>query len=303
MIASLLLACSGDDCPPGSARQADGLCYLTDTGEPEVEDCLLAPLGSGLAVGVEDCDGGVCQVPAGDFVMGDSAPEAPDQCPVRVVELSAFSVDQTEVTAADWEACVQAGGCDSLPHCPSEALYEDRDALPAVCMTWTQADAYCGWAGGRLPTEAEWEKAARGEEGALWAWGATPPSCPEANFRYVSAYCKGGTVDVGTYDVTVTSFTPSARSAFGLLDTVGNVWEWTADWYDARYYQDAPDVDPPGPEACSLTVTDERGECLSRVIRGGAYNSTQDVTRGTSRSFAPPDHWDVNIGFRCAYDR
>ena len=303
MIIGLLLACAEDPCPTGSVRQDDGLCYLTDdTGTEEVDDCAVEALGSGLAVGEASCSAGICAVPAGAFVMGDAQPESPDQCPPHTVELSAYRIDQTEVTAGQWAACEAAGVCDALPDCPSDALYDDADALPAVCMTWTEAAAYCDWAGGRLPTEAEWEKAARGEQGALWAWGSTPPSCLEANYRYVSAYCRGGVVAVGSYAAVTGSVISSAQSAFGLLDTAGNAWEWTADWYDASYYRTAPEVDPPGPTTCSLTVDAPPDACLYRVMRGGGYNSTQDVIRGTARSFASPEHWDVNIGFRCAYD-
>jgi len=274
-------------------------------GPTEVDACTVAVSGSGDPVGEASCTGGICEVPAGSFVMGDANPLSPDQCPPRLVELSAYGIDETEVTRAQYAHCVEAGPCDPVPFCESRAPgVVDPDQLPVVCLTHAQAETFCSWLGGRLPTEAEWEKAARGVEGALWAWGAHPPSCVIANFRYSSGFCADGVVDVGTY-AAVDGPLPvdSTRSAYGLADTVGNAWEWTADAYDAGWYRDAPNIDPPGPEACATTVGADRGECLFKVIRGGAYNSVQDSTRGTTRSLARPGVWDVNLGMRCAYDR
>ena len=161
-----------------------------------------------------------------------------------------------------------------------------------TCLTWQQAADYCDWSGGRLPTEAEWEKAARGTDGAIWAWGAQPPTCNHANFRFVTTYCNLATVEVGSYPFT---------SPFGLSDTVGNVWEWTDDWYDAGYYRDAPDLDPPGPDSCRMTPEGVKDACEYRVIRGGAYNTPESVVEGSARSIARPDITDPNIGFRCVW--
>lgn len=293
----LLLACAAT--PSGDSGPAPG----QDTGE--LDPCLVDLEYSGEAEGQASCREGICEVPAGPFVMGAANPQAPDQCPVRQVELSAFAIDEVEVTRAAWRGCVSDGACEELRHCESQATYQDEDLLPAVCITWEQAAAYCAWAGGRLPTEAEWEKAARGTQGAAWAWGSTAPSCSTANYRYVNAYCRGGVVEVGSYDVVEDelSTVASARSAHGLLDTVGNAWEWVGDWYDAGRYRDAPDVDPQSPEQCRLDPDGDPEECRYRVMRGGGYNSTQDTTRGAARSFADPALWDVNLGVRCAYDR
>ena len=112
-------------------------------------------------------------------------------------------------------------------------------------------------------------------------------------------------VQVGTYEFPIDAETQitATASGFGLLDVTGNAWEWTADWFDAGWYRDSVDVDPPSPESCSLDVDGEPGECRYRVLRGGAWNTTQDTTRTTTRSFMAPDLADDNIGFRCAYDR
>ena len=279
-----------------------------DTGEPAVvEDpaaCAVEVAHSGQPVGEESCAEGICEVPAGAFVMGSG--DAEDRCPERSVELSAFAIGRFEVLRFEWEACVDAGACEEARLCETEVPNQEEALLPVTCVSWQEAEDYCGWVGGRLPTEAEWEKAVRGQEGALWPWGGSAPSCDNVNYRFVSAYCQGGVVEAGSY---LENPRPGSAydlpvSAYGLADTTGNAWEWTSDWYDAGYYREAPDQDPPGPtEGCRLEPEGEAGACRYKVMRGGAYNSTQDVTRGDARSFADPERWDVNIGFRCAWDR
>ena len=238
--------------------------------------------------------------------MGDANPDRPEQCPPRSVELSESAIDEREVSNGEWNACVDAGACVEAPAwCESLVPMQEHDELPVVCISWYEASEYCDWVGGRLPSEAEWEKAARGTDGPLWPWGNLAPSCATANFRYVADYCKGGVVQVGTYEFPIDAETQitATASGFGLLDVTGNAWEWTADWFDAGWYRDSVDVDPPSPESCSLDVDGEPGECRYRVLRGGAWNTTQDTTRTTTRSFMAPDLADDNIGFRCAYDR
>ena len=110
----------------------------------------------------------------------------------------------------------------------------------------------------------------------------------------MSWYCEQSVVEVGTY--------PQTASAYGLLDTLGNAWEWTADSYDARWYWDADRVDPVEPESCAMSPEADRGDCTHKVIRGGAFNTTEQNTRGSVRSPAEPDRADLNLGFRCAYD-
>ncbi len=299
LLASLLLSCGG---PPGGDGAAEDPAATTT---PASDPCAVELGESGLAVGEANCTDGVCEVPAGSFVMGADLDGFPDQCPPRRVELSAFAIDETEITRSAWASCEAAGACPALPACPSISAHDDEGALPATCVTWDEAQGFCAWAGGRLPTEAEWEKAARGTDGAPWAWGPVPPSCLEANFRFSSATCYGGVIEVGRLAApdSVDAQVSSTRSAYGLVDTVGNAWEWVADWYDARYYQDAPDVDPPGPEQCAQGVDAARGTCRYRVIRGGGYNVTQDATRGSARASGVPELRDGNLGFRCAYDR
>jgi formylglycine-generating enzyme required for sulfatase activity len=291
VILALLWGCA-TECPTGSSLADDGLCYLdADTGPSEAA-CEVVDGSAGSVVGEADCTEGRCRIPAGSFWMGEANPETPDRCPPREIMLSAYTIGEREVTVGEYAACVADGGCTAQPSCEAAAEGTPVELIPATCLTWQQASDYCTWTGGRLPTEAEWEKAARGEQGAPWAWGSQPPTCSHANFRFVTTYCHLGLVAAGSY---------MFSSAFGLKDTAGNAWEWTADFYDAGYYTDAPDEDPPGPETCRQTPDSPSGDCTHRVIRGGSYTSVEDVILGSARSLADPTITDPNIGFRCAW--
>jgi len=261
----------------------------TEPPEPYPE-CGSVEGGGGQAIGVPSCMDGRCFVPAGSFWMGS---EEEDACPVRSVELSAFWIDQMEVTHGEWASCVAAGDCDPAPeHCRFWLDDHDPERQPVTCIDWDAASAYCISVGGRLPSEAEWEKAARGTDQAEWAWGPASPSCLLANYRFSPTYCFEGLIEVGYFaDVT---------SPFGLHDTVGNAWEWVSDWYDPRYYRVAPNIDPVGPD-CTEGDVYENGACRARVIRGGAFNTTKLTTRAHARSFADPAVADDDMGFRCAY--
>jgi formylglycine-generating enzyme required for sulfatase activity len=282
------------------------LSFLGCTGTAEVptedtgtslDSCEQTAGGLGTATGTADCDeSGVCEIPAGDAWIGDDDPAHPDRCPAHQVWLSAFAIDQTEVTLQAWQICVADGGCAAPEaRCETESDVQDPEQVPVTCVNWEAAVGYCESVGGRLPTEAEWEKAARGTEGADWPWGPIPPNCNDANFRFVSSYCEFGVVEVGSRE--------RGRSAFGLYDVSGNAWEWVADHYDAGRYADAPSSDPQGPESCRDDVDAEPETCVARVLRGGAFNTTEDTTRGATRSSGPPELQEDNIGFRCAYDR
>jgi len=284
-----LCACSASDGGEDSGT--------LDTEDPEQNPaCAPDGLPSGLPVGNIQCEAGICTVEEGLFWRGQAEGDA-DACPLHQTELDSFQIDRAETTKGEYDLCVTDGACEPTP-LECEPIYypweENSKHLPIVCVSHGQATAYCDWAGGRLPTEAEWEKAARGVEAATYPWGERAPLCEDANFRFVSWYCNEGIVRVGSYPETV--------SPFGLLDTLGNVWEWTADFYDASWYEDADRVNPAGPEQCSLSIGGERGECTHRVIRGGGFNSTEQNTRAGARSVAEPDRFDVNLGFRCAYD-
>lgn len=247
-------------------------------------------------VGIENCGDFLCRIEEGDFQMGSDLSD--DSCPVRTVWLDSFRMDKNEVTIGTWEACVQAGFCEPLPEYCIHPLYDilEYKTHPVRCVTWDKAQDFCHQYGGRLPTEAEWEKAARGREGSLYPWGNTAPDCSHSNFRLASIYCfHGETAPVGTYE--------NYASVYGINDLAGNVFEWVADYYDAAYYSQNDNINPLGPtELCKTALDSDWELCLRKVLRGGAYNTTEHVIRGYSRSFALPDTVEVNIGFRCVYD-
>jgi formylglycine-generating enzyme required for sulfatase activity len=218
--------------------------------------------------------GGMVPVPAGTFMMGcngavDSSCNA-DEKPYHSVDLAAFAIDKTEVTQAAYAACAAAGACLTMQGMPA-------DDVPVHDVPWTGAAAYCAWAGKRLPTEAEWEKAARGTDGRIYPWGNSAPTCDVAN----SGSCAGAPLAVGGR--------AAGASPYGALDMVGNVAEWVADLYAADYYASSPATDPTGP----ATGTDH-------VDRGGWYRSSAAQLRVSLREANAPDTALSYVGFRCA---
>jgi len=216
-------------------------------------------------------------VPSGEFLMGsaDSDPDAvEDEKPQHPVYLDAFWIDQTEVTNGLYMRCVEASVC-SLPVLPGSELIQ-KPNQPVQGLAWTQAVEYCEWVGRRLPTEAEWEKAARGTDGRLYPWGNALTEEPVANFDF---YFNEFT-DVGRF--------PEGASPYGVMDMAGNVWEWTADWYDEDYYARSKYENPTGPASG-----------IVRSIRGGAWNTVSRAIRTANRHWAYPYRDDI-VGFRCA---
>ena len=268
------------------SKSSDSANVVDSAVEGDVCDPVDGPTGT--VVGEADCTDGICEVPAGAFWMGSATPEAPERCPVREITVSAFAMDQTEVTLEAWALCVEAGVCvEASEACESEGLSKTPEQHPVTCVDHSAATAYCAWAEGRLPTEAEWEKAARGTDGPPYPWGDDHLDCLHANYRFSASYCNLGVIEVGTY--------VDYPSPYGLFDMTGNAWEWISDGYLEGYYSASGSTDPTG--------TDCGEECAFRVLRGGAYNTTEDTLHTAARSFGRPDVSDDNIGFRCAYDR
>jgi formylglycine-generating enzyme required for sulfatase activity len=203
-------------------------------------------------------------VPAGPFSRGSTAGED-DERPVVVRKLPAFRIDRTEVTRAMYARCVAARRCKPL----SADISTDVE-LPVTNVNWYEARAYCAFAHGRLPSEDEWEKAARGSDGRIYPWG-NDLDCDHANWGNFDneGPCAGKNpgkpVAVGSY--------PQGQSPFGALDMAGNVWEWTADKYD---------LDP-----------------TRRVVRGGSCCSYFVKPRASNRNAWAPDYRDGDLGFRC----
>ncbi len=242
-------------------------------------------------------------IPAGSFRMGALDPKAQaDEEPDRQVSMHAFWMDKVEVTVGMYKLCVEAGACEPPKDFTSNSHQDyfnsgKYDNYPVVNVTWGDAKAYCEWAGRRLPTEAEWEYAARGADFRTYPWGDQRPDASLANFNRLA----NDTTAVGTY--------PAGASPFGILDMAGNVWEWVNDYYDPNYYQLAGNQSPPGP------VAPAAGQGQRRVIRGGSWIDTEQDLRVSNRGFAngPDPEADLNspayfgehsnrIGFRCAAD-
>jgi len=229
-------------------------------------------------------------VPAGEFSMG-SEDGGIDEKPIHTVYLDAFWIDRTEITNAMYAMCVNDGVCNepSSKRSYTRNNYYGKSEFvdyPVIYVSWDHANSYCEWADRRLPTEAEWEKAARGENAFTYPWG-NEIDCSLANYSAKDGMCVGDTTEVGIY--------PDGSSPYGALDMAGNVWEWVNDWYDSSYYQSSPPSNPQGPSSGQY-----------RVVRGGAWlNSNDYVVRSARRDWGSPEFTFVNfsnVGFRCAMD-
>ena len=236
-------------------------------------------------------------IPAGEFIMGTDSEEAnADQKPAHQVYLDAFYIDKHEVTNAQFEAFIVDGGYQNrklwtevgwdfiqknqikTPLQHGENSVSTDPAHPVIGVSWYEANAYATWAGKRLPTEAEWEKAARGTDGRIYPWG------DEMDFSKLSYFPHVIKVQ------TVGSFANGA-SPYGVLDMAGSVWEWCSDWYNESYYLQGSRKNPKGPDG---------GEY--RVLRGGGWDSIRLQLRTSYRYYDQENRRTYNIGFRCVQD-
>jgi formylglycine-generating enzyme required for sulfatase activity len=267
-----------------------------------------APSDAGVDAGPPAWADGMLRVPGGHFKMGADEGGELDEHPAHDVTLASFWLDATEVTNAAYEECVAKNVC--RPHDPSNASHHRLDdkafrgpKQPISGISWDDAVKYCGFRDKRLPTEAEWERAARGDDGRRYPWGDSPPSPERAIFGTKV------TGDVASH--------PKGAGPYGHLDLAGNVWEWMADEYDPRAYR-RPSASAGKPGTCDeimatlaeLRKTGQRGftgsnpiptEC-EHVLRGGAFNYDAQGLRTTNRVHHPGRFRLVMSGFRCAHD-
>ena len=261
--------CDGKTC---GSDGCDGSCGSCASGE--------------VCLGAGKCVLETVEVPAGKFWMGcNEAVEGPcnlSEYPYHEVYLDAFAIDTTEVTKQAYKTCVDAGTC-----VPTGDTWSEEDAfVPAQKVDWYAAEKYCkSWAGKRLCTEAEWEKAARGTDGQDYPWGNSAATCSLAvidlgGSSAATGCGTGGPMGVGSI--------PAGASPYGALDMGGNVQEWVADWLSWEYYASSPASNPKGPSSGT-----------SRVMRGGSYAHGSWFLRASMRFGEAPGDADPRFGFRC----
>lgn len=220
----------------------------------------------------------ILYVPGGSFEMGST--ELTYAKPVRTVDVDGFYIDKYEVTNGQYRRCVSEGACQfgGANTSNTRERYYDNPVYtnhPVINLNWYEARDYCKWVGGDLPTEAQWEKAARGTDGRRYPWGDFEPNKSKANYNQN----EGDTMPVGSYSQNV--------SPYGAMDMAGNVWEWTLDWYADSYSPDDTD-NPTGPTAGQF-----------RTIRGGCWYYEATFIRSAHRSKHNPLYRYYNVGFRC----
>ena len=243
-------------------------------------------------------------VPKGEFMMGMTVEEAYQECaryyhdckkkwfkgeePVHKVYVSGFYIDKYEVTQQEYRECVKVHRCQDN----EKYLGFFGDRFPVVGVSWEDARTYCEWAGKRLPTEAEWEKAARGTDGRIYPWGN---EFDGARINFCDRNCeypwRAPAMNDGYERLAPVGSYPAGASPYSALDMAGNVWEWVSDWYDEKYYQQSPKSNPKGPE---------QGD--AKVLRGGSFSYQAGLMRTSNRFRYAPRHQTNNWGFRCARD-
>ncbi len=265
--------CLHGDCLAGYACHED-VCIMPGTG------VFAAPV----------CSEDMCRIPEGSFLRGsDPGVGRADERPRRAITLSAFWIDVSPVTVTQYAQCVDAGAClepAATEHCNFAGGREDH---PVNCVSFLDAKSYCDFAEKRLPTEAEWEKAARATDARAYPWGQEQPSCELAVFNEEGEgwATSGGCGLASTWPA---GAMPEGESPYGVLDMAGNVLEWVSDYYDPLYYERAPSRDPQGPASGR-----------ERALRGGSWRtSDKGGLRAAHRYSFDPDGRVNYVGFRCA---
>jgi formylglycine-generating enzyme required for sulfatase activity len=230
----------------------------------------------GFAEHRRERDGAIMvQIPEGEFLMGNLDTEG-SPLP-HTVFVSPFLMDKLPVTVDQFRRFAAATGRPL----PPDPYWGVHDNFPVSFVRWDESRAYCEWAGGRLPTEAEREKATRGTDERLWPWGSEAPSPERGVFRREWGFEGNDAVGIR----------PAGASPYGLLDTGGNMWEWCEDWFDRDYFKSSPRNNPRGPKTGR-----------ARVVKGGSWDSRPTVLSASSRNFGYVGYREGDFGFRCAAD-
>jgi formylglycine-generating enzyme required for sulfatase activity len=225
-------------------------------------------------------------VPAGEFLMGSTDADTlatSDEKPQHTITLDAYWIDQTEVTNAQYAKCVADNGACKEPIDNSSSSHSsyygnsEFDNYPVIYVDWNMASSYCSWAGRELPTEAQWEKAARGIDGNIYPWGNDTPNDNLLNFNTNIGFA----TDVRKY--------PAGKSVYGAYDMAGSVLQWVNDWYGETYYKNSPPSNPLGPDTGKY-----------RMLRGGYWSNPASLVRSAFRVWLDPTYSVNYIGFRCA---
>jgi formylglycine-generating enzyme required for sulfatase activity len=265
--------------PVPQARGVEVALNLREPNLPRVGNGLI-PLGTNPQ-GYEEYwrskDGApVVKIPASEFLMGSAGSEGdPPEHPQKKIHVSAYLIDKTEVTWGQYMRFAMAGGATR----PEEPLWGTPNDYPVTAVTWAESTSFCEWAGGRLPSEAEWEKAARGTDGRRYPFGDDwePDRC--------------NTRDGGPHRPKGVGVFPGCMSPYGTLDMAGSLWEFCQDWFDPNYYEGGPNRDPKGPDSGRR-----------RVVRGGSWLDSSLSARSANRQGRDPTWRNVLNGFRCVQD-
>ena len=249
------------------SQPADRLTFWDGNGSPALGSKKISEIDNMVSV----------FIPAGTFLMGSSDEQSLEiERPQRQIYLDEYWIDQVPVTNAMYRRCMQSGVCEQPASIYPEINAPEFNEYPVVYITWYAADEYCHWVGGKLPSEAMWEKAARGTDGRLYPWGNQKPEAYLLNFNNNI----GSPSIVGSY--------PEGASPYGVLDMAGNVREWMDDWFSESYFFDVPEENPTGPENGTY-----------KALRGGSFSDGRDIVRSTTRLMHVPDSPGINRGFRC----
>lgn len=249
---------------------------------------LWTPHDEAERLGAMEVPGGMVLVPAGSFLMGSDPRKdraaGPQEQPQHEVYLDTFRIDRFEVSNVEYLRFVLGTGADWPKFWRENPFPEKATLHPVINVSWREADAFCRWAGKRLPTEAEWEKAARGVDGRIFPWGNEPAGWIKSNIAHPGS--KRGfkyppLANINRYD--------KGASPYGVYQMAGNVSEWVSDWFDPEYYRHGHDKNPQGPTTGEL-----------KVFRGGSWNEDPEVARSAGRNGGPPDRESYLTGFRCA---